>query len=299
VVVTGPVPAAPLAAYAQRLSRLPGVVRVDSSAGTFVHGAAGPANPANAGLGRPDGQRLTLTSSLAAQSDAAQTLVRTVRDIPAPDGAGVLVGGIDATLIDTTHSIGSRLPLAILLVVLTTFVVLFLFTGSIVQPVRALVLNALSLSATLGVVTWVFQEGHLAGLLHFTARPMDTSMTVLLFCITFGLSMDYEVFVLSRIKELHDQGVASNLAVSRGLARTGRIVSAAAMLIAVSFFAFITGTVSFLQLFGLGSGLAILIDATLVRGVLVPAAMRVLGRAAWYSPRLLRRVYARVALSEA
>jgi RND superfamily putative drug exporter len=111
--------------------------------------------------------------------------------------------------------------------------------------------------------------------------------------------MDYEVFVLSRIKELHDQGAPSGVAVSRGLARTGRIVSAAAMLLAISFFAFVTGTVSFLQLFGLGSGLAILIDATLVRGVLVPATMRVLGRAAWYSPRLLRRVYARVALSEA
>jgi len=178
-------------------------------------------------------------------------------------------------------------------------VVLFLFTGSIVQPVRALLLNALSLSATLGVVTWVFQQGHLSGLLQFTARPMDTSMTVLLFCITFGLSMDYEVFVLSRIKELHDQGASTGVAVSRGLARTGRIVSAAAVLLAVSFFAFMSGTVSFLQLFGLGSGLAILIDATLVRGVLVPAAMRVLGRAAWYSPKLLRRVYGRVALSEA
>ncbi|OLE21581.1 MAG: hypothetical protein AUG44_27120 [Actinobacteria bacterium 13_1_20CM_3_71_11] len=299
VVVTGPVSAAPLTSYAQRLSELPGVVRVDSSAGTFVHGTAGPANPANAGLGRPDGQRLTITSNLATQSDAAQTLVRSVRDVPGPDGAGTLVGGIDATLIDTTHSIGSRLPLAALLVVLTTFVVLFLFTGSIVQPVRALLLNALSLSATLGVVTWVFQQGHLSGLLQFTARPMDTSMTVLLFCITFGLSMDYEVFVLSRIKELHDQGASTEVAVSRGLARTGRIVSAAAVLLAVSFFAFMSGTVSFLQLFGLGSGLAILIDATLVRGVLVPAAMRVLGRAAWYSPKLLRRVYGRVALSEA
>ena len=169
----------------------------------------------------------------------------------------------------------------------------------VIQPVRALILNALSLSATVGVLTWIFQQGHLAGLFQITARPMDTSMTVLMFCVTFGLSMDYEVFVISRIKELHDQGADPTVAVTRGLARTGRIVSAAAVLLAVSFFAFITGTVSFLQLFGLGSGLAILIDATLVRGVLVPVAMRVLGRAAWYSPRLLRRVHTRVALTEA
>src|SRR6266545_2298214 len=278
VVLTGPVSPAALADYAHRLSALPGVARVDS---------------------RPDSPRLTLVSDLVTKSEAAQALVRAVRDVPPPDGTGVLVGGADAQLIDTTHSIGSRLPLAGLLVVLTTFLLLFLFTGSVIQPVRALVLNALSLSATLGVLTWVFQEGHLAGLMHFTARPMDTSMTVLMLCITFGLSMDYEVFLLSRIKELHDQGADTRTAVTRGLDRTGRIVSAAALLLAVSFFAFIPSTVSFLQLFGLGSGLAILIDATLVRGVLVPAAMRVLGRAAWYSPRVLRRAHARVALSEA
>ena len=196
---------------------------------------------------------------------------------------------------------GSRSSAAVaaLLVVLTTFVVLFLFTGSVVQPVRALVLNALSLSATVGVLTWIFQEGHLAGLLHVSARPMDTSMTVLMFCITFGLSMDYEVFVISRVKELHDRGVDRVGAVTGGLARTGRIVSAAAVLLAVSFFAFVSGSVSFLQMFGLGSGLGILIDATLVRGILVPVAMRVLGRAAWYAPRVLRRVHTRLAVAEA
>jgi RND superfamily putative drug exporter len=124
------------------------------------------------------------------------------------------------------------------------------------------------------------------------------SMTVLLFCIAFGLSMDYEVFVLSRIKEMHDRGVPADQAVPAGLSHAGRIVSTAAGLLAVSFFAFGTSTVSFLQMFGIGAGLAILIDATLVRGILVPAAMRLLGPAAWYSPRPLRRVYARVALSE-
>jgi RND superfamily putative drug exporter len=169
----------------------------------------------------------------------------------------------------------------------------------VIQPIRAVLLNALSLSATLGVLTWIFQNGHLAGLLGVTPRPMDMSMTVLLFCIAFGLSMDYEVFVLSRIKEMHDRGVAPAEAVSNGLARSGRIVSTAAVLLAVSFFAFGTSTVSFLQMFGLGAGLAILIDATLIRGVLVPATMRALGRLAWYSPGALRRVYRRVALREA
>jgi putative drug exporter of the RND superfamily len=296
VVTTGPVAAAPLADYARQLAQLPHVVRVESSAGTFVAGGRGPGNPA---LGRPDGQRLTVVSDLVTKSTAAQELVRSVRAVPAPAGVGVLVGGVDAQLIDTTHSIGHQLPMAILLVVLTTVVVLFLFTGAVLQPVRALLLNALSLSATLGVLTWIFQDGHLASLLGFTARPMDTSMTVLLFCIAFGLSMDYEVFLISRIKELHDQGETPTVAVTQGLARTGRIVSTAAGLLAVTFFAFGTSSVSFLQLFGLGSGLAILIDATLVRGILVPAALRVMGRAAWWSPRGLRRVSRRLVLSEA
>jgi putative drug exporter of the RND superfamily len=151
----------------------------------------------------------------------------------------------------------------------------------------------------MGVLTFIFQEGHLAGLLNFTPRPMDMSMTVLLFCIAFGLSMDYEVFVLSRIRELHEQGVPAAEAVPQGLARSGRIVSTAAALLAVTFFAFGTSTVSFLQMFGIGAGLAILIDATLIRGVLVPAAMRLLGPAAWYAPAPLRRVHARLALSDA
>ena len=136
---------------------------------------------------------------------------------------------------------------------LTTFLVLFLFTGSVVQPIRALVLNAVTLAATAGLLVWIFQEGHLSGALHFTALPLDTSMLVLLFCIAFGLSMDYEVIVLSRIKELHDQGRDNRTAVTDGLTRSGRIVTTAAALVAVTFFAFGTATVSFLQLFGIGA----------------------------------------------
>jgi putative drug exporter of the RND superfamily len=296
VVATDPVGAAPLSAYASDLSRLPGVSAVASSAGTFAHGAlVAPGNPA---LGTADGQRLTLTSTYASKSDSAQSLVRDIRALPGPAGATVLVGGADAQFIDTVHAIGARLPLAIALIALTTFIVMFLFTGSIIQPLRALLFGSFSLVATLGVLTWMFQDGHLSGVLGFTPRSMDLAMTVLLFCITFGLSMDYEVFVVSRIKELHDRGESPAVAVPNGLARTGRIVSTLAGLLAVSFFAFGTGTVSFLQMFGIGCGLAILLDATLVRGVLVPAAMGLLGRRAWYAPRPLRRLYARVALAD-
>ncbi len=295
VVTTGPVAPAALAGFARQLSLLPDVAQVSSSVGTYRDGTAG---SGDATLGRSDGQRLTVVTTLPAKTDKGQDLVRTIRAMPGPGGTGVLVTGVDAQLIDTRHVIAERLPLAVGLVILTTLVVLFLFTGSVVQPVRAVLLNALSLSATLGILTWIFQNGHLANLLGITPRPMDMSMTVLLFCIAFGLSMDYEVFVLSRIKELHDRGVPLAQAVTDGLARTGRIVSTAAGLLAVSFFAFGTSTVSFLQMFGIGTGLAILIDATLVRGVLVPAAMRVLGPAAWYSPAPLRRVHARLALNE-
>jgi putative drug exporter of the RND superfamily len=298
IVTNGPVAPGPLAGYARQLSQLPGVARVQASVGTFVHGQAGPAGAGADALGRPDGQRLTVVSTLPTKSPQALDLVRAIRATPVPDGVATLVTGEDARMIDTRHTIGTRLPLAIGLVALTTFLVLFLFTGSIVQPLRALLSNLLSLSATLGVLTWIFQDGHLSGLLGFTPRPMDMSMTVLLFCIAFGLSMDYEVFVLSRIKELNDEGAAAEQAVPQGMARSGRLVSTLAGLLAVTFFAFGTSSVSFLQLFGIGSGLAILIDATLVRGVLVPAAMRVLGRASWYSPAPLRWVHARVALNE-
>jgi putative drug exporter of the RND superfamily len=210
-----------------------------------------------------------------------------------------LVGGASAALVDSLAAVGDRLPLAIALVVLTTFVVLFLFTGSIVQPIRALVCNALTLGATLGIMVLVFQEGFGSSLLGFTPQPLDMSMLVLLFCIAFGLSMDYEVFVISRIKERHDAGASVEEATVDGLGHTGRIVTTAAALIAVSFFAFLVSEISFLQLFGLGAGLAILIDATLVRGVLVPASMRLLGERSWYAPAGLRRVHTRLGLAEA
>ncbi|MGW1762168.1 MMPL family transporter [Streptomyces mirabilis] len=289
---------APLDKYADQLSQLKGVVRVETSTGTYAHGQESAAGPGSANLSRPDGQRISVVSSLTPKSDAAQSLVGDVRALTPPPGTHPLVGGIDAELVDAKHSISGQIPLAIGLVILTTFVLLFLFTGSIVQPLRALALNAITLVATLGIMTWIFQDGHLSSLLGFTAQPMEMSMTVLMFCIVFGLSMDYEVFVTSRIKELHDQGEDTESAVTNGLGHTGRIVTAAACLLAVSFFAFGTSKLSFMQMFGLGSGLAILIDAVAIRGVLVPAAMRLLGGSAWYAPSFLRRFHSRFGLSE-
>jgi putative drug exporter of the RND superfamily len=297
VVTDGPLSRAALTAYATRLSGLAGVARVETSTATFVHGTSVP-NSADPALARPTAQRLAVVSAADPRSTAAKDLVRTVRALPGPDGVRVYVGGQTAELIDTTHAIGTRLPLAALLIAITTFIVLFLFTGSVVQPIRALLLNAVTLAATAGLLVWIFQQGHLSGLLHFTALPLDTSMLVLLFCIAFGLSMDYEVIVLSRIKELHDQGRDNRTAVTDGLTRSGRIVTTAAALIAVTFFANATATVSFLQLFGIGAGFAVLIDATLVRAVLVPACQRLLGRAAWYAPAPLRRLQTRIGLAE-
>ncbi|MDJ1136944.1 MMPL family transporter [Streptomyces iconiensis] len=298
VVFSQSVGTSPLDAYAKGLSGLKGVVRVESSTGTYVEGTSKPAGPAGAALARPDAQRVNVVSSLTPKSEEAESLVKAVRAAEPPAGTAPLVGGTDADLVDSKDSISSNLPLAATLVALTTFILLFLFTGSVVHPLRALVLNGISLSAALGVVTWMFQDGHLAGVFGFTPQPMDTSMTVLMFCIAFGLSMDYEVFVTSRIKELHDQGESTGRAVVNGLGHTGGIITAAAAVLSVSFFAFGTAKISFMMMFGLGTGLAILLDAVAVRGILLPAAMRLLGRSAWYAPPFLRKFHARFGLSE-
>ena len=233
------------------------------------------------------------------ESGTAQSLVHEVRALSVPGGATTYVGGSAASLVDQKHDLGARLPLAMGLIALTTFLLLWLFTGSVVLPLKALVLNALSLTAVFGCMVWVFQYGHLSGVLGFTPLPTSTTMPLLLFCIAFGLSMDYEVFILSRIKEMHDAGETNAESVAGGLARSGRIVTTAAALLAVTFFAFVTSRVSFIQMFGLGTGLAVLADATLIRAVLVPSFMRVAGDANWWSPGALRRLHDRIGLREA
>ncbi len=296
-VSASPVDPAAATEYATALSQVDGVISVSTETATITHGTTGPPDPTAGRLSADGYQRLLIHTDAPTGSDAASDLVTSLRAVPDPDG--FLIGGADAALADTLAAIGKPLPLALLIIVVTTFIILFLFTGSVVQPVRALVLNALSLGATLGLMTWIFQDAHLLNLFGATPRPMDASMTVLLLCIAFGLSMDYEVFLSSRITELHRSGADLETSVTQGLARTGRIVTSAAVLLAVSFFAFVTSTVSMLQMFGLGAGLAILIDATLVRGILVPAAMALLGRANFWAPKPLRRLHDRIGLSEA
>lgn len=198
----------------------------------------------------------------------------------------------------TTAAITDNLLLAILIIVAVTMILLFLFTGSIVHPLRAVLGNVVTLGATFGVMVWMFQDGHLSSVFGFTPSPMNYSMLVLSACVAFGLSMDYEVFLLGPIKEARDQGATSDHAVVTGVSKTGRIITSCAALLAVSFFAFATGSVSFIQLFGLATGLAILIDATIVRIVLVPAVMKLLGERSWYAPQVLRRIHAKVGISE-
>lgn len=290
--------ASSLAAYARQLSSLPGVQRADSSAGSFTAGRSATPGSVPASMASAGWERISLRSGLDTASPTAQALLRQIRAATTPAGVTVLVGGPTADLVDSKYAISSHLAEAAAIIIITTFILLFLFTGSIVQPLRALLGNALTLAATLGVMVWIFQQGHLAAVLHFTPTPTNTSMPVLLFCIAFGLSMDYEVFLMSRITELRNSGSSTTSAVIHGLARTGRIITTAAALLAVSFFSFATGHVSFIQFFGLGTGLAILIDATLVRGILVPAVMGILGDRSWYAPTALRRLYARAALSD-
>ena len=200
------------------------------------------------------------------------------------------MGGRSAALIDTKAAIQKRLPWALAIIAFTTFMLLFLVFESVVIPVKAIVLNLLSLTATFGAMVWVFQEGHFAHTLGFTATGLtDITAPILLFCIAFGLSMDYEVFLLSRIKEEHDRTGDNVASIAAGLQKVGPIVTAAAALLAITFIATATSQVTLIKLFGVGLALAVLIDATLVRAGLVPALMRLAGEANWWAPQWLIR----------
>jgi len=298
---TAPGAAATIGAYAARLSTVSGVGRVDAATGSYIGGRlVAPPNAASARFTAPGdspGTWLSAVPTVQPESPQGESLVRAIRNTAAP--FPIMVGGQSAQLVDSEGSLMAKLPFAGGIIALVTFVVLFLMTGSVVVPVKALVLNLLSLSATFGAMVWIFQEGHLATLLHFTPTgTIDTTTPILMFCIAFGLSMDYEVFLLSRIKEEHDRTGDNVVSVARGLERTGRLVTAAALLLAVVFTAFATSEVTFIKLFGVGLTMAVLVDATLVRGVLVPAFMRLAGDANWWAPRPLARLYDRIGLSE-
>jgi RND superfamily putative drug exporter len=291
--------AADIDRYAAALSALAGVGRVDAITGSYIGGkkVIGPL-PASARFRSPAGTWVSVVQTIEPMSSQAEALVRHVRAVPHP--FPVKVGGPSAQLVDSKHSLFGLIPLAAGIIAIVTFVVLFLMTGSVLVPIKALVLNILSLTATFGVMVWIFQEGHFSKAMNFTATGMlDTTTPILMFCIAFGLSMDFEVFLLSRIKEEHDKGNDNVTAVAVGLERTGRIVTAAAGLIAIVFIANASSQITFIKIFGLGLAMAVVMDATLIRGALVPAFMRLAGNANWWAPAPLRRLHQRIGMTEA
>ncbi|MFV8050612.1 MMPL family transporter [Mycobacterium sp. 48b] len=280
----GAVPTTDLRDYSARLSQVDGVVVVTSPVGTFAGGhEQGAATVPSA---RSDAVVITVASSTAANSPAGSAILDRLHLVAQPQGSRVLVGGLEQSNRDTISAITSRLPLLLTLVAVASFVLLLLLTGSVVIPIKALLLNVLSLSATFGALVWVFQEGHLGGLGTTAWGGLLVTAPVLIFCVLFGLSMDYEVFLISRIREFwmtsNRTREANAESVALGLAGTGRVVTAAALIMSITFMGVAASQVSHLRMFGVGTTLAILVDATLIRMVLLPASMAVLGRWNWW-----------------
>jgi RND superfamily putative drug exporter len=260
-----------LAAYEAKVATITGIVRVtpEQVAGTTV--------------------RFTAVHSMSPRTNQAQAMIKAIRALKAP--TGTLVGGIAADYSDTQAGIAKTLPWAFGWIALGVLILLFLFTGSIILPLKAIVLNVLSLAAMMGALSWIFIDGHLTWLVgSFTnTHTIDTSMVILISVVTFGLSMDYEVFLLSRIKEEHDAGMHNEDAVATGLQRSARIITAAALLLAIAFAAFVTSGVTNIKTLGFGVAFAVLLDATIVRGLLVPALMRLFGERNWWAPQWMKR----------
>lgn len=266
---------AELASYLTRLQRLPGIVHAR------VTGIDG------------DLARLDMGYLPGPYSKQAQAIVARVRDLAPPGGAVAYIGGQSALLADTLSSLGHTLPWMVLVVVLATFALLFLAFGSVLLPLKAVLMNLLSLSLMFGVLVWVFQEGHLSGLLQFAPNgTIDPSTPILMFAIMFGLSMDYEVFLLSRIREHFDATGDNTAAIATGLQRTGGVITSAALMLGVVIGSFSASSVTFTKMMGIGMIVALIVDASVVRLALVPATMKLLGKANWWAPAPLRRVYA-------
>ena len=265
--------------YARRLGQVPGVVgepRVQQARGLY---------------------RIDMVARGRPLGEAAKETVRDVRAVAAP--VPVRVGGITAAFLDQQKALSDSLPIALAILATTTLVILFLMTGSVVLPIKALVMNLLTLTAAFGLLVLIFQDGHLEGLLGFESQgALESSQPVLLFAVAFGLSTDYGVFLLTRIKEAHDAGASNEEAVALGLERTGRIVTFAALLFVIAIGAFATSQIIFIKQLGVGTALAVLIDATIVRALLVPSLMRLLGDWNWWAPPPLARLHRRIGLSE-
>ncbi len=232
-------------------------------------------------------------------SEASQTTVKAIRELPPPAGTEALVGGATADFVDFQSSLERHLPIALAIVIMATLVILFLMTGSVVLPIKSLIMNFLNLSAVFGLLVLIFQDGRLEGFLDYSSPgAIEQTMPILLFAVAFGLSTDYAVFLLSRIKEARDNGASDSESVAIGLERTGRIVTAAALLFAVAMGAFATSQIIFIKENGVGTALAVLIDASIIRALLVPSLMELLGKWNWWAPAPLRRLHERWGIRE-
>jgi len=236
-----------------------------------------------------DDIQITAYESMLPRSPEAQKMIHDLRDLPSP--AGTLIGGVAADYTDTQDGISETLPLALGWIAISVLILLFVFTGSIILPIKAVLLNVMSLAATMGVLTWIFVGGHLQWLVgSFTVTgTLDTSIVILIVVVVFGLSMDYELFLLSRIREEHLLGKSNIESVAIGLQRSARIITAAAVLLAVVFAAFVTSGVTSIKMMGFGVAFAVVLDATLIRALLVPALMRLLGERNWWAPKAMQR----------
>ena len=298
--------------YTRRVQAVAGVRRVDSlvtldprldaQGYAAFYGTIGQNPQAQAAAQRYAKDSYTVVSVLYDSdplSSASQEIVRSIRALPTPAGSVAQVGGNTAYLVDYLASLGRNVPIAFAIIVAVIFVLLFLMLGSVIVPLKAVLLNILSLSVSFGALVWVFQDGNLHDLLGFTPLgSIDGTQPVLIFAIAFGLSMDYEVFLLSRIKEQYDRTKDTTASVAWGVQKTGSIITSAALLLVVVIGSFATGGVLFIKQVGVGLGLAVLVDATIVRMILVPASMRLLGKYNWWAPAPLLWLYSRLGLSE-
>jgi putative drug exporter of the RND superfamily len=309
---------ADLERYAADLSRVADVSAVSAPTGTFVAGnrVGQPALASGLATGLAEGSAfLTVATTAPLFSQVSATQLDRLHAVTGPAGRSVQIAGLAQINRDSVRAIMTQLPLVLGLIAVITFVLLFLLTGSVVLPLKALVCNVLSLTAAFGALVWIFQDGHLGALGTAPSGTLVANMPVLLFCVAFGLSMDYEVFLVSRIREYWLASLAARPAaslardtrklrahndesVALGLARTGRVVTAAALVMSISFAALIPAQVSFMRWFGVGLTLAVLADATLVRMVLVPAFMHVLGQWIWWAPKPLVWLHERFGISE-
>jgi len=304
---------ATLYTYVNEIKAIPGVSSVASLVSVdpqitlaqyqqiYAHPALNPQIAAAAGeFANHDLTKVIVDSHDAFDSPTATTIVQKIRALAVPRGFVPFVGGDTADQIDLFASLGANIPYALAVMVAAIFLLLFFLTGSLIMPIKAIILNVLSLSATFGALVWIFQDGHLQGLLDFhSVGSLDSTQPVLIFAIAFGLSMDYEVFLLSRIKELFDKSGDNRQAVALGLQRTGQLITSAALLQALVVGSFATSQILQVKQLGLGVALAIVMDATLVRVLLVPAMMNLLGKWNWWAPKPLQALAQRAGLREA